>query len=144
MKKLLVALVVALAAVLPSVAQDSKESKTPVWDHGDNVSNITYQNVRIFKIYDQKDSYVVLYEKQGLKTGTAVIPKSWAKDQPRKLNFRNAPPKIQPYMTVISQDGSFLKVWVTVSPSRQNSIWGIYPAGQSVEGSDADSLNLEY
>ena len=145
MKKFLMAMVLCTCAILALVAQDAekKESTKPIWDHGDNVSSISYQNVPILKIYDQKDAYVVLYEKQSLKIGTAVIPKSWAKETPRKLNFRNAQPKIHPYMTLISKDGEFNKVWITINPSRFNSIWGIYPNGEEVQGTDATTLSLE-
>ena len=116
MKKFFAAAVLAIAMILPAVSQENNEqTKQPVWNHGDNVSTISYQNVRIFKIYDQKDAYVVLYEKQGIDIGTAVLPKKWFKneDGARKLNFRTMPKGLSPYMTVISQNGEFLKVWIT-------------------------------
>jgi hypothetical protein len=147
MKKILAALAFALVAVLPVVSQEEEKSSAQVWDHGDNVSSLTYQNVRIYRIYDQKDSYVVLYEKQGLAIGTAVLPKKWVKaeeGEARKLYFRNLPKGLNPYMTVIKQDGSFLKVWMTVPNNRFNTVWAIYPRGKSVDGSDADSLEIEY
>ena len=145
MKKLLLALAFAASLVLPMAAEDAKESTPRVWDHGDNVSSITYQNVRFYKINDTKDSYVVLYEKQGVKIGTAVLPKKWSenKEGARKLLFRNAPAKIGPYMTIIKKDGEFQKVWVTVPTNRFNPVWAIAPNGMAVDGSDADSLNIE-
>lgn len=80
MKKFFAAAVLAIAMILPAVSQENNEqTKQPVWNHGDNVSTISYQNVRIFKIYDQKDAYVVLYEKQGIDIGTAVLPKNGSK-----------------------------------------------------------------
>lgn len=145
MKKILLALVLAAAVIIPSVAQESNETKTPVWDHGDNVSSITYQNVRFYRIYDTLDAYVVLYEKGGVKIGTAVLPKKWTenKEGPRKMLFRKAPTKISPYMTIIKKDGEFQRVWVTVPTDRFNPIWGTAPHGMQVEGTDADSLNIE-
>ncbi len=147
MKRFLTAVILAVCMVLPAICQDNSEEKsTPVWDHGDNVSSLTYHNVRIFKIYDQKDSYIVLYEKQSLAIGTAVIPKKWAKndDGPRKLNFRTTGKGVTPYMTVISQDGEFLKVWITAPTSRFDSIWGITPSNYHPDGTDADTLEIEY
>ncbi|MGN0728789.1 hypothetical protein [Treponema sp.] len=146
MKRFFAAAALALAMVLPLFSQEEKRATQPVWDHGDNISSITYQNVRIFKIYDQKDSYVVLYEKQGIDIGTAVLPKKWFKNEngARKLNFRTAPKGLAPYMTVIKQNGEFLKVWVTAPTNRYNSLWAIAPSGMQIEGTDAETLTLDY
>lgn len=145
MKKFLLALALSASVIFPVVAEGAKESTPRVWDHGDNVSNITYQNVRFYKIYDQKDSYVVLYEKQGVKIGTAVIPKKWSdnKEGPRKLLFRNAPAKIGPYLTIIKKEGEFQKVLVTVPSNRFNPVWAMAPANMTVEGTDAQALEIE-
>ena len=135
MKKFFAAAVLAIAMILPAVSQENNEqTKQPVWNHGDNVSTISYQNVRILKIYDQKDAYVVLYEKQGIDIGTAVLPKKWFKneDGARKLNFRTMPKGLSPYMTVISQNGEFLKVWITAPTNRFNSLWAIAPSGMEL------------
>lgn len=145
MKKILLALVFAASMIFSAAAEESKESSKPVWDHGDNVSNVSYENVRFYKIYDAKDAYVVLYEKEGVKIGTAVLPKKWTenKDGPRKLIFRSAPKKISPYMTVIKKDGEFKRVWLTLPLNRFNPIWAMAPAGMPVEGTDAETLNIE-
>ncbi len=145
MKKLFAAAILAFIMVIPALSQE-EEQKKPVWDKGDNVSSISYVNVRIYKIYDQKDSYIVLYEKQGMAVGTAVLPKKWLKneDGARKLSFRSTSKGIAPYMTVINSDGEFLKVWVTAPISRFNSVWAVAPSGTQVDGTDADTLQLEY
>ncbi|MBQ0039204.1 MAG: hypothetical protein KBS64_02100 [Treponema sp.] len=145
MKKLLLALAFAAAMVFSAAADESKGSSPRVWDHGDNISDITYQNVRFYKIYDSKDAYVVLYEKQGVKIGTAVLPKKWTdnKEGPRKLLFRNAPAKIGSYMTIIKKGGDFQKVLVTVPTNRFNPVWSLAPANMEVNGADADSLEIE-
>lgn len=145
MKRILLALVFAASMIFSAAAEESKESSKPVWDHGDNVAAVTYTNVRFYKIYDAKDAYVVLYEKEGVKIGTAVLPKKWTenKDGPRKLIFRKAPKKIPPYMTIIKKGDEFNRVWVTVPLNRFHPVWAMAPASMSVEGVDADSLNLE-
>ena len=66
MKKILLALVIACAAVLPAFSQSDSTATKPIWDHGDNVAEFTYRNVRIYKVYDYKTAYVVLYEKGGV------------------------------------------------------------------------------
>ena len=117
MKKILIALVLACVCVLPAVSQSngSETTSTPIWDHGDNVSNFTYRNVRIYKVYDYKTAYVVLYEKGGVGVGTVTIPKKWyaKKSSERKLEFRNLPKGIDPYMTIIYKDDEFYKVWLS-------------------------------
>lgn len=142
-KRFITALLVSFVIVLSSVAQENQNSK-PIWDHGDNVSDITYQNVQIYKIYDSKDAYVVLYAKGGINVGQVTIPKSWAKTMPRKLEFRNKPVKLSPYMTVIKQNGEFLKVWLTVPLNKLDSIWGVLPNGTQISDVDKESLEIEY
>ena len=145
MKKFLLALAVAASLVIPAIAEEAKQSEPRVWDHGDNISKLTYQNVRFHKIYDTKDAYVILYEKQGIKIGTAVIPKKWSQNTegPRKLLFRNATAKIGPYMTILKENGEFLKVLVTVPVDRFNPVWAMAPADMKIEGADADKLEIE-
>ena len=170
MKRLvLAAAAVALLAVAPAVSQEEQEetqeqqqqesSETqdeeaessgdeskPVWDHGDNVSKLMYKNFRVYKIYDQRDAYIVLYERQNLKVGTAVIPKKWASNSEgaRKLYFRTLPKGLYPYMTVFQEDGEFYKVWIAAPLNRYDSIWAVAPSGMKVEGADADTLEIEY
>ncbi len=144
-KKILTVLTFSLIAALPLTAQESSSSSTkPIWDHGDNVSKITYQNAQIYKILDSRDAYVVIYARNGIKVGELTIPKSWAKTTPRKLNIRNSAKGIEPYVTVIKQDGEFLKVWLTIPNNRLDKMWGILPNGTELADLDKDSLQLEY
>ena len=143
MKKLFLAATLLLTISMSIFAQD-KEPASQIWNHGDNVSNITYQNVNVYKVLDGPDAYVVLYEQHGVKVGQAVIPKAWTKGVPKKLFFREMPKGLNPYMTIIQQNGEFLKVWLTIPSDRNNSIWGVVENGTTLEGSDATSLKLEY
>ena len=143
MKKLSVALALAFCICMPFVAQD-KEQSTPIWDHGDNVSPLTYQNVEIYRVMDSKDAYVVLYAKGGYQVGQVTLPKAWMKEEPRKLEFREKARRVSPYMTVIKQDGNFLKVWLNVTTDKRDPIWGLMPNGAKIEGTDADTLTIEY
>ena len=143
MKRLIAALVLAACIAIPALAQNSESTK-PIWDHGDNVSPYSYRNVNVYRILDHQDAYVVLYEKQGIKIGKAVLPKKWAKEQPRKLIFRNKPKGMGTYMTVIYNEGEFYKVMVTLSPSRLDSVWGTVPTGAKIDGLDSDTLQIEF
>ena len=144
-KRLLLLAVLTFGLLLPVLAQEKvSESTTHVWDHGDNISSISYRNARIYKILDSKDAYIVLYEKGSTQVGTTIIPKSWAKDQPRALLFRNKPAELDPYMTVMYQNGEFYKIWITVSPNRLNSVWGVANSGTKVDLPSLDSYSIEF
>lgn len=143
MKKILLALALTFCISLPFFAQDSNSSKA-IWDHGDNVSPLTYQNVEIYRVMDAKDAYVVLYAKGGVHVGQVTLPKAWIKETPKKLVIREKAKKVSPYMTVIKKDGEFLKVYLNISTDKRDPIWGVMPNGASIEGSDATTLNIEY
>jgi len=66
------------------------------------------------------------------------------KEEPRKLEFREKARRVSPYMTVIKQDGNFLKVWLNVTTDKRDPIWGLMPNGAKIEGIDADTLTIEY
>ena len=95
MKKFLISVILAALTAASVMAQDAQAAK-PVWDHGDNVSDLSYQNVFIYKVLDHKDAYIVMYAKQGMKVGTTIVPKSWSAQTPRKLDIRNKPKGLSP------------------------------------------------
>ncbi len=147
MKKILLALVIACAAVLPAFSQSDSTATKPIWDHGDNVAEFTYRNVRIYKVYDYKTAYVVLYEKGGVNVGTVTIPKKWYSKNgaERKLEFRNLSGNLDPYMTIIYKNDEFYKVWLTLPLARTaNSVWGVLPTYTEVPNTDAETLEIEF
>ncbi len=137
MKKILTALLLAACLAVPVIAQetssDTSETTKAIWDHGDNVSPLSYYKVPIYQIWDQKDAYVVFYQKQDLKVGTITVPKTWANKESRKLQFRNRPKQETSTLTVYYKDGEFHKVVLTVSPSRQDSVWSTAPNGTKID-----------
>ncbi|MBO4404073.1 MAG: hypothetical protein J5780_01925 [Treponema sp.] len=140
MKKLLLC-ILAAACLSLTVSADESSSKQ-IWDHGDNKSKMSYENYQIYRVLDAKDAYVVLYAKNGIKMGKCVVPKAWAKTVPRKLQFRKKPTALNPYMTVIKEEGNFLKVWLTMPTSKLDAVWGHVPAGTKLEGTDAETLEV--
>lgn len=144
-KKLLAILSFSLIAAIPLAAQESSsDSPKQIWDHGDNVSSLTYQSAQIYRILDSKDAYVVIYARNGVKVGELTIPKAWAKTTPRKLDIRDNGKGLDPYITVIKQNGEFLKVWLTIPNNRLDSTWGVLPSGTKLTDLDKDSIQLEY
>ncbi|MBR3548700.1 MAG: hypothetical protein IKN90_01360 [Treponema sp.] len=145
MKKIIMALLVAAALAVSSFAQSTSSSGTPIWDHGDNVSEFSYRNVGVYRIFDQADSYIVLYEKQSLEIGKVVIPKAWFKTSaPRKLDFRHKPAGMGTYMTVLYKNGEFYKVFLTVNPKRSDPVWAVADPHARMEITNADSLDIEF
>ncbi len=128
MKKLLFALILAAGMLVPAISQD-KATKA-IWDHGDNVSNLTYQNYVISRIYESIDAYTVLYEEAGYEIGKVSIPKSWVKHGGNhKLFFRNRVKTLDNMMTVYYKDGAFYKVILTVSNNKSDDVWAVAPNG---------------
>ncbi len=146
MKKIILALLLAASFVLPLAAQSGDSEKTtPIWDHGDNVSDISYTSVPIYRVFQHKDAYVVYYQKQDLRRGTVVIPRKWAYGTAgRKLYFRKRPANLDSFMTVYYKGGEFYKVTLTVDLASHDAIWGILPAYTKLSGTDAESLTVEY
>ena len=141
MKKLLLALVMAASIVLPALAQ---EKAKPIWDRGDNVANLTYRSVQVYKVYDQLDSYIVLYEKQSTQIGQVVIPKKWATGNvDRKLVFHEKVKNLGSYMTIFYKDGEFYKVILNVPMNRNDAVWSVAPNGTQVD-TNIEALKIEY
>ncbi|MBQ3686244.1 MAG: hypothetical protein II932_00260 [Treponema sp.] len=150
MKKLLFALVLAAGMVTAVFAQDAKAKK--IWDHGDNVSDLSYQNFVVSRIYDSSDAYIVLYEKAGYEVGKVAIPKSWAYQgttveahKTHKLFFRNRIKTLAPMMTVYYKNGEFYKVILTVSNNKGDGTWAVAPNGyESGVNQDATSIDVAF
>ncbi|MBQ9538021.1 MAG: hypothetical protein IJU95_02020 [Treponema sp.] len=147
MKKILFALVLAAGMVMAVAAQDTTAKK--VWDHGDNVSDISYQTFVVSRIYDSLDAYTILYEKAGYKIGKVSIPKSWAYQgvtpeahKTHKLFFRNKIKTIDNLMTVFYKGGEFYKVVLTVPVSKADDVWAVAPNGYDA-GVSADATTLD-
>lgn len=111
-------------------------------------SNLSYENVPILKVLEGKNAYVVIYEKNKVGTGSAVIPKAWANgnnETPKKLKFRKVSIAKEAYMTVIKKDGEFHRVVLTIPMLKTNSIWGLADYHKEIEGSNKETLEeLEF
>ncbi len=143
MKKIIMALVVGLAVTVSAVAQSSSSS-TPIWNHGDNVSDISYESVPIYKILQTRDAYIVIYLARGMKVESLVIPKEWEKrGEENKLRFRNKAAGLDSLMTVFYKGGSFDHVILTVNINKMDPIWAVAPNGTKVD-TNVDSLDIKF
>ena len=106
-------------------------------------TNMTYENVPVLKIFDSRDAYLVVYQKNHLGVGTTVIPKKWAlgnKESPKKLVFRNVYGQNNAYLCIVKKDGEFLKVVLNTPMKKSNPIWAVVSNGKVIEGTDKDTL----
>lgn len=147
MKKLFIvsALLLAVTA-FSAVAQDSqkqeREYKYPFQEAG-----IYYKNVTVNKVLDHKDAYIVMHAKGHGSVGTVTIPKSWYStngNTSSKLSFRPLPKGMAPWMTVISKDGAFNHVILTMPVSRAHAAWGVADPGKQIEDTNKETLEVVY
>lgn len=141
MKKFL--LIFALLAVFSTSVIFAQENTSSSEGQGREWSSLSYVSVPIFKIFEGKEAYIVVYQKNKIGVGNVVIPKKWtasSKESPRKLNFRAVRTAENAYMTVVKKDGEFLKVILNVPMNKANQIWAVADYHKQIEGSDKDSL----
>ncbi len=142
MKKLFIIAALAAICLTGVFAQESstnqQEYKKPYQE-----SPLYYRNVTVYKVLDHKDAYIVMYQKGHRDVGNIAIPKKWYKEHPNKLLFRPLPSGMTPYMTVITKDGTFNKVILTMPVSRAASVWGAADSNIQVD-KDKDTLDIVY
>ncbi len=144
MKKSVILSLLILVGILFSVTAEETE-KTYKYPYQE--SEISYRNVIVYKVLDHKDAYVVMYAKGHRDVGTVSIPKKWyssAANKDAKLSFRALPKGMNPYMTVISRNGSFERVLLTMPVSRGHSAWGVADSNVKIDDADKDTLEIVY
>lgn len=146
MKKFLMILAIVSIFTMSVVAEENNENKNsslaPERTEG-KWTDLSYVNVPILKIYEGKDGYAIIYQKNKVGTGYTVIPKAWAKgnpDNPRKLKFRNSKKNNSSYMTIVKDNGEFKRVILTVPMNKSTGIWGVVDYRKSLEGADKETL----
>jgi hypothetical protein len=137
MKRIVFALFAVVLLCSISVSAEEYQKDETKW------ASVSYVIVPVYKILEAKDGYLVVYEKNKAGAGSTVIPKKWANgniENPRKLSFRSLSGTLQPFMTIITKDGIFLRVILSAPLSKNNAVWGIADYHQNLEGSDKDTL----
>ena len=105
-------------------------------------SSVTYFNVPLYKVLQTEDAYVVIYAKNKVGAASTTIPKKWAKgntENPRKLKFRTVRGTLQPFMTIVKDNGKFLRVILSVPPTKNTDFWGLADPNK-VTDTDKDTL----
>lgn len=141
MKKtfLISALVLMISTLgVSSLFAQEREYKRPY-----NESQMTYKNVNVYKVLDQKDAYIVMYAKGHNDIGSVDIPKKWYENSPKKLQFRPLSKGMTPYMTVFYRNGEFSHVILTMPTNRAASSWGVADSNVQVNA-DKETLDIVY
>lgn len=139
-------LVLLLGATGSITAQESADNPERQYKNEFQESVMTYKNVTVYKVLDQKDAYIVMYAKGHRDVGNVTIPKKWYKgdkDNPKKLAFRKLSTGMSPYMTVLYRDGDFDQVILTMPVSRADPAWGVADSNAQVDA-DKDTLDIVY
>lgn len=150
-KSFLVAAILAGAVAFSGWSQESgsQQSRNPKADYKQEFveSKINYRCIPIYRVLDQPEAYIVLYQKAQHSIGQVTIPKKWyAADgkKAKKLQFRNVSDGILPYMTIFTRDGAFDHVLLSMPLSRKSSYWAVAETGTKVEDADKETLELVY
>ncbi|BDC95676.1 MULTISPECIES: hypothetical protein [Treponema] len=144
-KSLIVSALLFAAMAFSASAQDSKKEQE--YKYPFQEAKISYHNVTVYKVLDHKDAYLVMYAKGHGSVGSVSIPKKWyEKDESNhaKLAFRPLPKGMAPWMTVVTKEGSFNHVILTMPVSRMSASWGVADSNLVVSDKDKDSLEMVY
>ncbi|MBQ6780381.1 MAG: hypothetical protein IJP62_04030 [Treponema sp.] len=139
MKKFGIVFAMLLTLAICALSAEEREYKYEYQE-----SKLSYHNVTVYKVLEQKETYIVMYAKGHRDVGSVTIPKKWYNENPAKLSFRTLPKGMSPYMTVIKREGSFDHVILTMPIDHANSAWGVADAGTVVNDADKDSLEMQY
>ena len=114
-KKFAVILVLSLVAIGVYAQESSKDE------------DLFYMNVPIINVYDHIDAYVVNYARGSIGTGNVYLPKEWFKTSRKedKCRVRPMPKGMKPYMTVIYNHGTILKVYLTMPSNHREDGWKV-------------------
>lgn len=140
MKRLSLILLLLITVLSSSFAQDSiikDEYKT----------DLTYVNLPIYRIYDQRQAYIVMYQKNGNEIGQTILPKVWFKkntEEPRKGIVRTLPKLLTPYLTVMYKGGEFYRVLINAPLSRNHSVWSVINKEINEDSINTETIQIEY
>lgn len=112
-------------------------------------SDLTYISVPVFRTYDQRQAYVVMFQRNGNAIGQVLLPKQWFKMDPetkeKKGYLRSLPKLLNPYMTVVYKGGEFHHVVLYMPINRNDSHWSvIVPDIELVDKMNLDTIEINY
>ncbi|MBQ3670850.1 MAG: hypothetical protein II921_05170 [Treponema sp.] len=144
MKKSFIVSALLLAATLFTATAFEAGKSESDYKYQFQESGVYYKNYTVYRVLDHKDAFVILYAKPRGLVGSVSIPKAWYStdgNTKAKLSFRPLPKGMAPWMTVLSRDGSFDHVVLTLPVSRTHAAWGV--ASSDVDLGDLNNETLE-
>ncbi|MBO5137188.1 MAG: hypothetical protein J6B81_01635 [Spirochaetaceae bacterium] len=137
MRKILVSVLLLLVITSSMVFAQSQEEE--------GKSSLSYRNITIYKVLDHKEVYIVLYAKHGVGVGQVMIPKTWYRENPRKLQLRLLDKGLDPFMTVVYKDGEFHKVILTTPSPKRGDTWGVASDYTDIgDSAQAETLDIQF
>ena len=137
-KKLIVLLALSFVALGVFAQEESSEDE-----------DLFYINVPIINVYDHVDAYVVSYARGSIGTANAYLPKEWFKTNRKedKCRVRPLPKGMKPYMTIIYNNGSIMKVYLTMPANHREEGWKVLDKNLDISDklvSEPSELVIQY
>ncbi len=139
----LISAILVAGLTFTAAAQESADKAERTYKNEYHESEMSYKNVIVYKVLDQKDAYIVMYAKGHRDVGSVAIPKKWYKETPKKLRFRPLSKGMTSYMTVMYRSGNFDHVILTVPTNRSDAAWGVADSNVQVDA-DKETLDIVY
>ncbi|MDR1785595.1 MAG: hypothetical protein LBR23_03925 [Spirochaetaceae bacterium] len=137
MKNFVFAGVILLCAAAFAGAQDSSSKE-----------GLTYVTVRVYRVFESPEAYIVMYPTHSNKAASVAIPKTWQIQQPgksaRKLIFQKLRLPLEPFMTLFYRDGVFERVYLTMPLDKTDSRWGLSKKAGAQGDLDKESISIEF
>ncbi|MBQ0166084.1 MAG: hypothetical protein KBT02_03115 [Treponema sp.] len=90
--------------------------------------SFTYVTVPIIKVLEQRNYYVVYYQKFGTKLGCVSIPREWFMQGKanRKGLVKPLVKNCDPYISIFFKDGEFARLDLNVPSNKMHTMWGVF------------------
>lgn len=140
MKKKLVFLFVLMFSAAMIFAQEDKSN------YNYTAGNCTYKNVKIQKVWQCKDGYVINYYKTNGEVATLFAAKSWFSYANKKASLVKLPKDLPPYMTIILNNNEPVLFWLHMPVPPSHAAWGIVPKSFDTTGKFSENSipKIEY
>ena len=85
--------------------------------------SVKYRNLKVYKVYDHPEAYVVMYYTDGIDLGQVTLPKAWFKSGNGKGILNTFKRDFTPYMTLQYKEGTFSKVVLNMPAMTNTLVW---------------------
>jgi hypothetical protein len=139
MKKFSLLMVLALALLLPALAQEAASQQ--------DQNDIYCVNVVIEKVFPYTKGYAVIYRSGANKVDTVYIPREWFSFATHKAELHQLDyGRTRPSMSVFYKAGEFYMVKLYVSKYNADPTWGTVTTAMNLDGQfdGVETLKMNY